>query len=207
MSGPVRESFFLSHVTCSKIHNIIVNLKNGAPGCDEINTSILKYISENIVDPLVYLCNLSLQQGIFPREFKLANVLPLYKNDDPFMFNNYRQVSLLCVLSKVFENVMYSRLIEHLENCKILMSNQFVLRKFHSSYMALMVLMNTLISSLERGEIVFGVFLDFSKAFDAVDHFILLTKLEHYGVRGCALAWFQSYLTSQIESNLSLIMA
>ena len=163
MGGPERESIFLSPVTCSEIHNIIVNLKNDAPGYDEINTSIPKYISENIVDPLVYLCNLSLQQGIFPWELKLANVLSLYKNDDPFMFNNHRPVSLLCVLSKVFENVMYSRLIEHLENCKILMSNQFVFREFHSSYMALMVLMNNLISSLERGETVVGVFLDFLK--------------------------------------------
>ena len=150
-------------MTCSEIHNIIVNLKNDAPGYDEINTSIPKYISENIVDPLVYLCNLSLQQGIFPWELKLANVLSFYKNDDPFMFNNHRPVSLLCVLSKVFENVMYSRLIEHLENCKILMSNQFVFREFHSSYMTLMVLMNNLISSLERGETVVGVFLDFLK--------------------------------------------
>ena len=65
--------------------------------------------------------------------------------------------------------------------------------------MALMVLMNNLISSLERGEIVFGEFFDFSKAFDTVDHVILLTKLEHYGVRGCALAWFQSYLTDRKE--------
>ena len=184
-------------MACSEIHNIIVNLKNGAPGYDEINTSILKYISENIVDPLVFLCNLSLQQGIFPRELKLANVLPLYKNDDPFMFYNYRPISLLCVLSKVFENVIYSRLIEHLEKCKILMSNQFGFQIFHSSYMALMVLMNNLISSLERGETVVGVFLDFSKAFDTVDHVILLTKLEHHGVRGSALAWFQSYLTER----------
>ena len=197
MGGPERESIFLPHVTCSEIHNIIVNLNNCAPGYDEINTSILKFVSENIVDPLVYLCNLSLQQGIYPRELKLANVLPLYKNDDPFMFNNYRPVSLLCVSSKVFENVMCSRLIEHLENCKILMSNQFGFRKFHSSYMALMVLMNNLISSLERGETVGGVFLDFSKAFDTVDHVILLTNLEHYGVRGSALSWFQSYLTDR----------
>ena len=113
------------------------------------------------------------------------------------MFNNYCLVSLLCVLSKVFENVMCSRLIEHLENCKILMSNQFGFGKFHSSYMVLMVLMNNLISSLERGETVVGVFLEFSKAFDTVDHVILLTKLEHYGVRGSALSWFQSYLTDR----------
>ena len=112
------------------------------------------------------------------------------------MFNNYRPVSLLCGISKVFESIMYSRLIEHLENCKILLNNQFGFRKLNSSYMALMVLMNNLISSLEKGENV-GVFLDFTKAFDIVDHVILLTKLEHYGIPGNALSWFRSYLTDR----------
>ena len=112
-----------------------------------------------------------------------------------FLFNCFWFFYLIICL--VFENAMYSRLIGHLENCKILMSNQFGFRKFHSSYMVLMVLMNNLISSLERGESVVGVFLDFSKAFDTVDHVILLTKSEHYGVRGSALTWLMSYLTDR----------
>ena len=80
-------------------------------------------------------------------------------------------------------------------NSTVLINNQFGFRKLHSSYMALMVLMNELISSLEKGESVIGVFLDFSKAFDIVDHAILLCKLENYGIRGNALSWFKSYLT------------
>ena len=133
----------------------------------------------------------------FPRELKVANVIPLYKADDPLLVNNYRPVSLLCVISKVFEKVMYTRLKEYLKNFKILASNQFDFRKLHSSYMALMTSMGKLIASLEKREHVIGIFLDFSKAFDTVDHSILLRTLSHYGVRGNALNWFESYLSGR----------
>ena len=92
---------------------------------------------------------------------------------------------------------MYSRLIEYLETFKFLLDNQFGFRKWHSSYMALMQLMDQLIKSLEKGDTVIGVFLDFSKACDTVDHDILLKKMEHYGIRGCALSWFKSYLANR----------
>ena len=150
-----------------------------------------------ITEPLTYVCNLSLTQGVFPDELKLANVLPLYKNYDPYAFSNYRPVSLLNVLSKVFEKVMYNRLIEFLETYKILVNQQFGFRKLHSSYMALMMLMDKLITALENNEIVIGIFLDFSKAFDTVDHKILLNKLSHYGIRGVAHSWFTSYLSNR----------
>ena len=88
---------------------------------------------------------------------------------------------------------MYTRLKEYLDNLKILASNQFGFRKLHSSYVALMTLMDKLITSLEKKEYVIGIFLDFSKAFDTVDHSILLRKLSHYGIRGNALNWFESY--------------
>ena len=92
------------------------------------------------------------------------------------VFNNYRPVSILSMLSKVFEKVMYSRLIDFLEENKILIVNQFSFRKNHSSYMALMVLIDKLTKALENGDYVIGMFLDFSKAFDTVNHHILLEK-------------------------------
>ena len=92
---------------------------------------------------------------------------------------------------------MYSRLMEYLETYKILINNQFGFRKCHSSYMALMLIMDDLITSLEKGNIVIGVLLNFSEAFNTVNHDILLNKLEHYGIRGNALCWFQSYLTDR----------
>ena len=128
---------------------------------------------------------------------KLANVLPLFKSGDPLLFNNFRPVSLLCVLSKVFEKVMYSRLNNFLEQQKILIKNQFAFRKYHSSYMALMIMMDEIIKALNNDDCVVGIFLDFSKAFDTVNHDILLDKLCHYGVRDNALDWFRSYLSGR----------
>ena len=171
---------------------MLKSLKNGAPGPDEINVMSLKMVSSFIIEPLTYICNLSLTQGVFPDELKLANVLPLYKNEDPYVFNNYRPVSLLNVLSKVFEKVMCNRLIEILEMYQILVNQQFGFRKLHSSYIALMILMEKLITALENNDTVVGIFLDFSKAFDTVDHAILLSKLIHYGIRGPVHKWFTS---------------
>ena len=145
----------------------------------------------------MYICNLSLTEGIFPDQLKLANVIPLYKSDDPMLFNHYRPVSLLCVLSKIFEKVMYSRLLDFLETFKIIYDNQFGFRKRRSTYMALIILMDKITKSLENGEFIIGVFLDFSKAFDTVNHDVLLQKLHHYGIRGSALKWFQSYLSDR----------
>ena len=115
----------------------------------------------------------------------------------PLCFNNYRPVSLFCILSKAYEKVTYNRLLTFLEYYNVLFENQFGFQKLHSSYMALMVLTDKLIKSLENGKYVIGVYLDFSKAFDTVDHAILLSKLSHYGIRGNALNWFISYLSNR----------
>ena len=175
LGNPIIQSIFLSEVTTNEIDKIIQSLKNGAAGHDDITAAAnLKLVARSINQPLAYLCNLSFTQGVFPKELKLAYVLPLYKSEDPYSFNNYRPVSLLCVLSKVFEKVMYDRLLEFLEIHKLLFAGQFGFRKQHSSYMALMIFIDKLISSLDKGEMVIGIFLDFSKAFDTVDHEILL---------------------------------
>ena len=198
MEQPLLNSIYLSEVTSGEISNILKSLNNGAAGYDELKACLLKHISPFITEPLKYLSNLSLSEGVFPTELKLANVIPLYKADDVFWFSNYRPVSLLCVISKVFEKVMYNRLIDFLETFAILNNSQFGFRKMHSTYVALMTFMNRLISSIENDEYILGIFLDFSKAFDTVDHVILLKKkLAHYEIRGIALKWFESYLSNR----------
>ena len=121
----------------------------------------------------------------------------LYKADDPMIFSNYRPVSVLPVFSKVLERLMYNRLLSFTNKCNLLYPYQFGFRNNHSPELALLYLVDKISNALDDGECVLGLFLDFSKAFDTVDHAILLTKLEYLGIRGNALQWFKSYLTDR----------
>ena len=137
MKSKALYSLYLEPVSESEIHKLITSLKSASPGYDNISSSILKLSLTSICAPLTHICNMSLQEGIFPDKMKVANVLPLFKCDDPEIFNNYRPVSILCSLSKVFEKIMYNRLINFLDKHQILYSYQFGFRKSHSTYMAL----------------------------------------------------------------------
>ena len=112
-----------TQVSCSGVADLHLAAYVGAPGSDGIKSLILKITRRSIIGPLCYLCNISLTEGVFPDELKFANVLPLFKSGDPLLFNNFRPVSLLCVLSKVFEKVMYSRLLSFLDEQQILIKN------------------------------------------------------------------------------------
>ena len=197
LDDAIQETIFIEPVTFDEIKTIVSSLKNNATGFDEINAEYLKMSLSVIGNPLVYICNMSLSEGVFPTQLKIADVVPLYKCDDPMIFNHYRPVSLLCTLSKVFEKVMYYRIIKFLEKFSILYEYQFGFRRKRSTHLALITLVDKLTQAVENGEYVIGVFLDFSKAFDTVNHEILLDKLYHYGVRGCAQKWFNSYLTDR----------
>ena len=157
-------------------------------------------ICNDILSPiLVNIFNNSLRNGIFPTRLKVAKVIPIFKSGDRTLPENYRPVSILCSLSKVFESVMYERLLNHLTVHNIIIPQQFGFRRKLSPQMALVSLIEKLTHSLDMNEYAVGIFLDLSKAFDSMNHQILLRKLEHYGVRGVYLAWFESYLRNRIQ--------
>jgi retron-type reverse transcriptase len=167
-------------------------LKNCATGWDQLPATILKENKPILTKILTHIVNLSLQQGVFPKELKIANVIPIFKSGETDLVGNYRPVSLLTTVSKVFERAFYSGLSTFVTHQKILYDLQFGFREGHSTHMAVIKLLDNIILSLDKGEFAAGIFLDFSKACDTVNHQILLDKLCHYGVRRIANDWVRS---------------
>ena len=190
-------SIYIKPASTCEVNKIINELRHGSPGWDNFTAKSLKCVSEYMIDVLTYVCNLSLSEGVFPNELKLAKIIPIYKANDPSLFSNYRPISLLSIFSKILEKLMCKRLLNFLKKKQLFYKFQFGFRDGHSSYMALMILTDKLTKALDDGEYAIGLFLDFRKAFDTVDHSILLHKLHTYGIRGAAYKWFQSYLLNR----------
>ena len=132
-----------------------------------------------------------------PDKLKIAKVIPIQKKKEKDIPGNYRPISLLSSINKILEKVICKRLTQFLDTHRIIFKYQFGFRKNHSTIQAVIEIADNIIEYIENGYLVAGIYLDLSKAFDCVDHEILLTKLAHYGIRGNMLLWLRDYLTNR----------
>lgn len=189
-------SFFFSPTDIKEVTEIISKLKTGsAGGLDGIKTKLIKELCPFIAAPLVHIINLSMSSGEFPEAWKTAAVVPIHKNGSKMTPSNFRPISLLPVFSKILEKVINIRLQTFLEKYNLLSDFQFGFRTGKSTEDAVSLLVNEVVSSLDKGHSCIGIFLDLAKAFDTVPSGILLRKLESIGIRGIPLSWFKSYLS------------
>ena len=133
-------------------------------------------------------------EGVFPLILKTCKVIPVYKKDSQYNCSNYQLISLLSNIDKILERITYNCLYKFLENNNLIYSWQFGFRQKHSTSHALIHLTDKIREQLDKGNFACGIFNDFQKAFDTVDHQILIQKLNYYGIRGIANNCFSSYL-------------
>ena len=202
LKNPNEHSLYLSETTFDEVGKIIYNLgSNKASDIYGNSNKFLKMGGDTATEIIVILFNQSISQGVFPQPLKNAKVIPCHKGDSILEMSNYRPISLLPIFSKVFEKLMYTRVISFIKKHNILFKNQFGFQSNMCTEFAVNSLINNITKCLENKETGICIFLDFAKAFDTVNHDILLKKLEYYGLRGLAQKWFKSYLSNRMQGT------
>ena len=177
------QRFHFEQISASAVAKVIGKLPaNKATGLDNLPTEILKIASDVISYSLAYIFNASIASGIFPDDWKVAKVSPLYKANSRSEANNYRPISILPVVSKVVEKIIFSQMYKYLREDDILSQYQSGFRPLHSTMTALLKDTILWLNNMDKGKINIAVFLDLKKAFDTVDHEILLKKMQCYGI-------------------------
>ena len=203
LNNPTEHRFNFNTITESETLSIINKLKSkNSSGKDEISNKLLKSIKDEIAKPLTIIINQSLRTGIFPDALKIAKVKPLYKKGDNFCLNNYRPISLLPTISKIFERVMFTQLYSYLNANNLLSEQQYGFRSQHSTELACVKLVDyitTEMDNIKKIKSPTAIFLDLSKAFDTLNFNILLNKLQYYGIHGISLSLIRSYLTNRFQ--------
>ena len=200
LNQPIRSTFEFKPIdeeATKKIINSFKPLKSA--GIDNISGILLKFCRDLIAKPITAIINQSLTTGIFPNKLKIAKVVPIYKKAEEGDFNNYRPISLLPTISKIFERVVHTQLFHYVTSNNLLYNHQYGFREGHSTEAATLEFVDHIFSDLDQNKLPLAIFLDLSKAFDTIDHHILLTKLHHYGIANTELNWFASYISHRTQ--------
>lgn len=197
----VLTSMFLSEIHQSEVFNIIHKLKNNfSAGIDNIPNIIIKKCASSIVEPLTHIFNTSFNEGNVPDLLKIAKIVPLHKKGNKNLVENYRPISLLTGFSKILEKLMFNRILSFIDSNNILSNSQHGFRKNRSTDTATFDFHNYILEAIENKDMVAGLILDLSKAFDLINHELLLAKLDNYGIRGLTNNWFRSYLSNRKQA-------
>ena len=172
-------------------------LTKNSCGFDGISSKLIKIIEPAIIKSLTTLINQVLNTGIFPDELKIAKVVPIFKKDDPTLFKNYRPISLLPTIAKVIEKIIFSQLSSYFNDTKLLYDNQYGFRPNHSTEYAALELVDRIVTQMDKNDVPVNIFLDLSKAFDTIDHTIVLNKLRYYGIDDASLLLLKNYLSNR----------
>ena len=188
---PENAKFSISTIDKHKVLKYLSNIDvSKATGTDNIGPRLIKLAAPYIADDITFICNHSINNSIFPNKWKEAKVSPLYKNGSHDDVNNYRPISILPILSKVLEKHVHDCLSNFLHENNLLHKTQSGFRSQHSCETALIHMTDSWLNAMDNGNMVGVVLIDFKKAFDLVDHQILLSKLKLYGFASETLLWF-----------------
>ena len=200
LTEPTNSRLQFTQISELEVISAINNLENKTSyGCDGISNKLLKLIKNEISKPITLIVNLCLTTGIFPTAFKIAKVKPIYKKGNKSDLNNYRPISLLPTISKIFERVIHTQLYNYLSENKLLCEQQYGFRSQHSTELAAIKLVDYLTHNMDTNKIQTSIYLDLSKAFDTLSFDILLTKFKHYGITGVPLKLLTSYIKDRYQ--------
>lgn len=175
-------------------HTIKISHSSGPDGLDP---TIISPSISLIATPMAAIINCSIRTGSVPLGMKRSIISPIFKQGNRKDLCNYRPISILPYFSKLLEKIVYTRLYSYIDKMNLLYPLQHGFRSGHSTVMSLLDMHNQITKAIDTKKFSVGIFLDLSKAFDTVDHEILIKKMEKYGIRGTPLAWFRSYLSSR----------
>ena len=197
---PTSEQFSFTPVKCNQVEVIVKSMApNKAPGIDKIRIRIIKDCLQAISYPLTLIINASLLTACLPNVWKIAEVKPIPKEGDHEIDNNNRPISLLPILSKVCERVAHNQLMEYLTSKGRLSTKQSGNKEKHSTETSVIQTTDMILSAIDKKHLTAVILLDMSKAFDCIDHNLLLVTLQDVGASPLALQWFRSYLTARYQ--------